>query len=338
MKEILITALTLSGDRKRLAEGIFATVLFLLFSALPSSAWNDTGHMTIGELAWRKLSTSERNAASALLRQHPHYAQLLAANLPPKATDTNEWIFLRATTWPDMVRPSRDPAHPKPGFITDFHHADWHYTNGPYVAPADLASMHPSAHGEGKLLEAINLNEAILKDHAKPAPDRAVALCWLLHLYGDLHQPLHCVAWFSPEFPQGDRGGNSVAIRPQTAAVVLHAFWDDLLGTGEHPLFIEHNAETIASDPAHTTARLKKDLAHTKVAQWAQESIDTAEAFAYLDGKLHHAKILNGGIRDVTDAQVPALNSGYEATANAIAHRRAALAGIRLGQKLKGLF
>ena len=34
-------------------------------------------------------------------------------------------------------------------------------------------------------------------------PFLAIALCWLLHLYGDLHQPLHCVARFSPEFPDG---------------------------------------------------------------------------------------------------------------------------------------
>ena len=37
-------------------------------------------------------------------------------------------------------------------------------------------------------------------------------------------------------------------------------------------------------------------------------------------------------------ATVPALNPGYETTADNIARRRAALAGIRLGKKLKGLF
>ena len=310
--------------------------------------------MTVAELAWRKLSTSERNAVTALLKQHPHYALLLATNLPAKATDTNEWIFLRAATWPDMVRPSRDAAHPKPKFITDFHHADWHYTNAPYIAPADAATTQPPAHGEGKIVEAIAANEAILTSplahpmgegpgvrvptNAATSAEKAGALCWLLHLYGDLHQPLHCVAWFSPEFPQGDRGGNGVAIRPQASAVVLHAFWDDALGGGESPLFIEHTADTIANDPAHTTARLKKDLAHTTVPQWAEESIDTAEAFAYLEGKLNHAKVPGGGINDLPDASVPALNPGYETTADTIARRRAVLAGIRLGKKLKALF
>lgn len=316
----------------------FGLLIVLNFTAPSVLAWNDTGHMIVAELAWRKLSSGERNAVTVLLKQHPHYALLLATNLPAKAADTNEWIFLRAATWPDMVRPSRDAAHPKPQSITDFHHADWHYTNAAFIAPADAATIHPPAQGEGRILEAIASQLAILKGNTNPAPDRAVALCWLLHLYGDLHQPLHCVAWFSPEFPQGDRGGNSVAIRPQGSAMVLHAYWDDALGTGESPLFIEHTADTISDDPAHTSTRLKKDLAHTTIPQWAEESIDTAEAFSYLEGKLNHAKISGGNLGALLDASVPALNTGYETTAQAIARRRAALAGLRLGAKLKALF
>ncbi|HEU0011425.1 MAG TPA: S1/P1 nuclease [Verrucomicrobiae bacterium] len=314
------------------------SLLLPCLTADQTCAWNESGHMTIAELAWRKLSNNERNAITTLLRQHPHYAFLLATNIPKKALDTNEWIFLRAATWPDMVRPPRRGAPPKPAIITNHHRGDWHFTNAPYVAPADLATTHPPAQGEGRILEAIAANEALVKNQTKPAADRAVALCWLLHLYGDLHQPLHCVARFSPEFPNGDRGGNGEAILPRSAPVVLHAFWDDTLGGGESPHFIEHTADTIASDPAHTTARLQTDLAHTTVPQWAQESIDEAETFAYLDGNLAHAKIPPGGLDDLSPAAVPALNTGYEATAETIARRRAALAGRRLGTRLKALF
>ena len=334
-----------------------------LLAALPAPAWNDTGHMTVAELAWRRLSAGERGAITVLLRQHPHHA-LLAANMPRSASDTNRWIFLRAATWPDMVRPSRDPSRPKPASITAFHHGDWHYTNAPYVAPADVGAVHPPAHGEGKILAAIAANEALLKDKTKPAPDRAVALCWLLHLYGDLHQPLHCVAWFSPEFPHGDRGGNSVLIRPLSAPVVLHSFWDDALGSGESPMFIDHTADTISNDPAHTNARLRKDLAHTSIRQWAEESVDAAEAFVYLEGRLKHIKAPVGGrslapsdeemvpealVREggaepspmaaaALAASVPAVNAGYATTAETIARRRAALAGRRLGGLLRKLF
>src|SRR6185369_1198390 len=162
---------------------------------------------------------------------------------------------------------------PKAKFITEYHRADWHYTNSAFVVAADRGAVHPPASGEGKLLEAIAENEKTLKEKNRPAPDRAVALCWLLHLVGDLHQPLHCVAWFSPEFPKGDRGGNSVAIRSGGAAVVLHAFWDDILGIDESPLFVDQVTARIADSPAHTPAKLKLELQHTSVSEWAQESI-----------------------------------------------------------------
>ena len=118
-------------------------------------------------------------------------------------------------------------------------------------------------------------------------------------------------------------------IRPQVSAVVLHAFWDDALGGGESPasrpsdgrgikgegIHFKHTAVTIAEDPAHT-----------------------AEAFACLEGILNHAKVPSGGVNDLPDASVPALNPGYETTTDTIARRRAALAGLRLGKKLKVLF
>src|SRR5205823_5975838 len=133
----------------------------------------------------------------------------------------------------------------------------------------------------------------------------------------------------SPEFPQGDRGGNGVAIRPMSAAVVLHAYWDDVLGSGESPAFIEQVADTIEDSPAHTTSKLHKDLQHAAVADWAQESIAAAEAFAYLDGTLAHSKVPPDGINHLPDASVPALNPGYETSSETTASRRVALAGRR---------
>jgi len=59
--------------------------LILLLSALfvcPVFAWNHTGHKVVAELTWRNLSPAKRKAASELLKQHPHYALLLATNVP----------------------------------------------------------------------------------------------------------------------------------------------------------------------------------------------------------------------------------------------------------------
>ena len=114
----------------------------------------------------------------------------------------------------------------------------------------------------------------------------------------------------------------------------------------------------------HTNARLRKDLAHTAVRQWAEESVDAAEAFVYLEGRLKHIKAPVGGRslapsdeetvpeglarEGVADPSpmaaaalaenVPAVNAGYAATAETIARRRAALAGRRLGGLLRKIF
>jgi hypothetical protein len=66
--------------------------------------------MTVAELAWRKLAKSERKAITTLLRQHPHFWQLLATNMPATAADTNERIFLRAAIGPTWC--GRLPASP----------------------------------------------------------------------------------------------------------------------------------------------------------------------------------------------------------------------------------
>ena len=307
--------------------------LLFLFN-LNLFAWNGTGHMTVAELAWRKLSSGERKTVSQLLQAHPHYAELLNTNVP-RNVERDEWVFLQAATWPDMVRPSRG-ATPKPEHITVYHRSEWHYVNLPFVAAWDRATIDPSAHQPKttNIIERLGVLEKILKTKETPAPDRAVALCWYLHLMGDLHQPLHAVAWFSPEFPTGDMGGNLVAIKPQSMPVRLHSFWDDLLGTGESYTFIDHTAVMIEANPLLEKAKLKELKAHRTYRTWAEESADYAEAFAYLDGQLRHAVY-----RDTTSAaDVPDLNLGYEANAHSVAQRRVAAAGVRLGQKLKAIF
>ena len=115
----------------------FSTALLCLsFLATPAFTWNNTGHMTVAELAWRDLSTSKRTPISNLLKQHPNYTLLLATNVP-KNVDTNEWAFLKAATWPDMVRPPRPGSPPKPPGVTSYHRGPWHFVNYPIILPDD---------------------------------------------------------------------------------------------------------------------------------------------------------------------------------------------------------
>ncbi len=85
--------------------------------------------------------------------------------------------------------------------------------------------MRPS----GTALE--EASEALQKPNSTDA-EKAVALCWVFHLVGDVHQPLHAVSVFSALYPEGDRGGTRFYVRvgPGSATVSLHYLWDNALG------------------------------------------------------------------------------------------------------------
>ena len=313
-------------------HGILAALLVCMATGT-ASAWNDPAHMTIAELAWRSLSAKQRGEVSDLLKQHPHYAELLAA-AAPTGVNTNEWVFLKASTWPDMVRPART-GPPKPESVTAYNHGNWHYVNKPFVASADKATINPADHRPDatNAVERLGVVERELMS-AAPASNKAVALCWYLHLAGDLHQPLHCANWYSAAFPNGDSGGNEEAIKPGAGILKLHAYWDQLPQEGTNYAFIATQADSIANDPALSKPSLTELATNKTYDSWADESLVTAAKFAYLDGQVRFARYYDG----ITPAEVPDLNPGYEADARTIARRRIALAAFRLGNKLQLLF
>ena len=55
-------------------------------------------------------------------------------------------------------------------------------------------------------LKALTFNVGELKNPQKSAAEKAIAICWVEHIIGDLHQPLHAASLYSPEFPKGDQG------------------------------------------------------------------------------------------------------------------------------------
>jgi hypothetical protein len=99
--------------------------------------------------------------------------------------------------WPDDIRGTPQD-RPK-----------WHYINYPFKPPGEPASVH--APDKDNIVQAFadNLKEV---QHGRRASDRAVALCWVFHLVGDVHQPLHTVQLFSERVRRGDHGGNSFYI------------------------------------------------------------------------------------------------------------------------------
>jgi hypothetical protein len=307
-----------------------AALACLLAAAPVTLAWNSTGHQVIAQIAWREMTPPVREKVLAILKQHPQYEKQLAPE--GVAADDPEFamrVFARAATWPDVVRSAR-------GKEKEYHKPEWHYINKPVLAEGtDPATIEPPPLGEkleeGKppqnILQALEWNLTTLKRADAPAAEKALAISWLEHLVGDLHQPLHTCAFFSPDYLKGDRGGNSFMVKHHASVTNLHAFWDDLLGGYMASKLVD--AVTAKVLETHPRASLEKELAgSTTFIAWHAEGFALARDVVYQGGKLkgvtREASVADKG------ATTPELPPGYDETAREAARRRVALAGYRL--------
>ena len=75
------------------------------------------------------------------------------------------------------------------------------------------------------IITALAENESVVRNSNDPQR-KAIALAWIFHLVGGIHQPLHAAQLFTVDYPEGDRGGNEICVRvTQTAQPMdLHRF------------------------------------------------------------------------------------------------------------------
>jgi hypothetical protein len=132
-----------------------------------------------------------------------------------------------------------------------------------------------------------------------------------MHLVGDVHQPLHCTTRVSRGNPDGDSGGNLVKLNGSPNE--LHAFWDDVLGTG--------NAQTIIGSVIKAAKELPAAdpvlAAKSDEQVWITESFQAAQMMVY-------GPPIGAGNGPFT------LNSAYKKNAKTLANERIAVAGERL--------
>lgn len=177
-----------------------------LLTPKPAAAWGDLGHEVTALIAYRHLDDKARDALNALLASDGDQST------PPD--------FASRATWADKYR----TAHRET--------AAWHFIDieidRPDLAAAcfgfpPLTGARPASAGpaEDCIVNKINEFFAELKDPATPLAERLLALKFLIHFIGDLHQPLHTA-------DHADRGGNCVALAPSpdVQSNNLHAFWD----------------------------------------------------------------------------------------------------------------
>lgn len=325
-------------QRTRLVLGQMLLIC-LLMPAHSAWAWIDTGHKLVAMIAWDELTPAARAKVIELLKQHPRYERDLLAGLPAGSDEAaaERHAFAMAATWPDMVKAQAHPMH----FTAN--HPEWHYIDLPYrpeggdqPAPAK-PSGDENKPGPHDVVEALAKNMNDLRSPATPAPDKAIAICWVLHLGGDIHQPLHAITLISPQFPDGDKGGNALLVLRDppymNTLMNLHLIWDSLAGNYKSDEPIAYLAAGLRNDPNLSRERMKDRLAVKDLGAWARESHALAIEYAYLNGTLKGAVAQRGG-QAAPDVQVPGLPPGYLQNAERVAFKQIALAGYRVADLL----
>jgi S1/P1 Nuclease len=254
---------------------------------LAGVSFNAEGHHVIAMIAMADLQT-----------RFPGTATRVQALL-----DSGSRSLLDAAVFPDTIRTTHPETKP------------FHFVDIPLRADGPLSPALPAPpHVITKIAEFA----AFLQSGGGTVLQRVDALSWLLHLFGDIHQPLHCVERFTADHPGGDRGGNSFKVKG--SARNLHALWDssvDFTNTDEEEL-----VPGIMNE--HSRASLSPDLTVTDVEAWARASFLLAKSEAY-------------SLKENT-ANPPKPSAKYLANANKVGRRQAALAGYRLADRLHAIF
>jgi S1/P1 nuclease len=270
--------------------------LISLVGTRRAEAWNARGHMLIALVAYDALPEAQRAALVHLLEAHPRFQKDILGHLPADldAAQRARWIFAQASTWPDLTRGQ-----------PEYEHGTWHYINWPLQLRHDglvtcgqaqrhypeslrrITALDAARRAQGNagiplgdfLPTALHDNRTTLQDPNAPAPARALALSWLLHLVADAHQPLHTVALFTPTaFVTGDRGGNDILVGGRGS---LHRLWDGLLGDDTALASLDLGVRELRGDRRLSTAAesAARDL---DTEHWLREGCEVARRDVYV--------------------------------------------------------
>lgn len=174
----------------------------LLAIASPAAAFWEYGHETVARIA----------EAAVTPTVHARIARLLRASALLETPKCPARTMAEASIWADCIKTLG------PRFSYAY---SWHYQNVDICRPFDLKA----ACRDGNCVSAqITRDVALLKDRLVPVRERVMALTFLIHLVGDLHQPLHAG-------DHADLGGNRVKAVYGAGGVHtnLHAVWDGYL-------------------------------------------------------------------------------------------------------------
>jgi hypothetical protein len=284
-------------------------------------AWNDFGHMTVAAVAWGHLHPVARARASALLRLNPDYSRWVNG-VAPEQQDVI--AFLRASTWADAIKrepgyiddgeqPDGPDANANIGYEDLREHRYWHYVDVPFSPDGTSLPEIRTPNAATRIAQF----RQVLNDPTATARLKSYDLAWLLHLVGDIHQPLHAVSRFTRELPGGDLGGNRIRLCAVPCRQELHYFWDAALGRGTP-------AQALAL-ARELPMPAKSQFADADVQDWLQESGQIARRVVY-------------GLPIGPGAGPYPLNLAYREQARSVARNQVALAGGRVAVLLNKAF
>ena len=178
-----------------------AAAAAIVFVPTPAMAWGKTGHRVVAALADAQLSGLAR----------AHVQEILGFG---ESLD-------EAANWPDEMRSAPSPFWQKTA-------TPWHYVTLNGV-------LYDHAPPEGDALDALKLFSAALKNPAASRKEKQLALRFVVHLVGDLHQPLHVGKCC-------DKGGNDVKVKWFGRDLNLHSVWDSAMVDEQQLSFTEYAA------------------------------------------------------------------------------------------------
>ncbi|WP_394648173.1 S1/P1 nuclease [uncultured Sphingomonas sp.] len=179
---------------------VAAAVCVLAVAPAPAFAWGKTGHRVVGQIADAHLSSKARAAVKRIL-----------------GTET----MAEASNWPDFMKSDPSPFWQKTA-------SAWHYVTIPAGKNYDQVGAPP----EGDAMTALDRFSATLRDRKASPDDKRMALRFIIHIVGDLAQPLH-------NGNGTDRGGNDLKVTWFGKPTNLHSVWDSLLVDDEQLSFSE---------------------------------------------------------------------------------------------------
>lgn len=220
-----------------------ALLLFWALLCAPALAWNARGHRIIAALAWEHMGFAVAEWVEEVLAQHPD----------PTARSREG-----ASTWPDRLRESWPESQ------------GWHFINLPIVLPG-YSQQPPAPPEHDQVIWALGHWQKIAVMTGDES-QRAQAVAFLIHLVGDIHQPLHAACGYGPQTPQGDKGGHHCKLVGSWSPN-LHHFWD----CGGYPpeLNDDELLQLVSPEP------MGPDVHHLDFERWARESHQLASQHAY---------------------------------------------------------